>query len=93
MVTPEEKRWRRIKDVVDEQAEDEGLWGTNLDGSTNIVEAHLQAQLRRLHEAIEGGPSNKIIGQHWLEVAYERIRAGEPEFDVMADYGYRWTPL
>ena len=31
-------------------------------------------------------------GQHWLEVAQERIRAGEPEVEVMADYGYSRTP-
>lgn len=28
------------------------------------------------------------IGQHWLEVALERINAGEPEQEVMRDYGY-----
>jgi hypothetical protein len=29
-----------------------------------------------------------IIGNHWLETAYERICAGEKEADVMADYNY-----
>lgn len=33
-------------------------------------------------------PSKIRIGQHWLEVALERINAGEPEQDVMLDYGY-----
>jgi len=28
------------------------------------------------------------IGQPWYEVAAERIRAGESETDVLADYGY-----
>lgn len=28
------------------------------------------------------------IGQHWLEVAHERIIAGEGELEVMLDYGY-----
>lgn len=31
---------------------------------------------------------NKMIGQHWLEVAQERINAGEAEYDVLADYGW-----
>jgi hypothetical protein len=39
--------------VVDEQAEDEGLWIV----SNNIVENYLQAALRRLHAAVEGKPS------------------------------------
>jgi hypothetical protein len=29
-----------------------------------------------------------IVGQHWLSVAYGRIVAGEPELEVLADYGY-----
>jgi hypothetical protein len=44
----------QLRAIVDEQAEDEGLWGVNLDGSQNIVEAYLQQELRRLHTAIEG---------------------------------------
>lgn len=28
------------------------------------------------------------ITQHWLEIALERIKAGDEEIDVMADYGY-----
>ena len=39
--------------LVDEQAADEGLWSTRLDGSTSITEAHLQHELRRLHALIE----------------------------------------
>jgi hypothetical protein len=41
--------------LVDEQAEDEGLWSTRLDGTMSIAEAHLQAELRRLHALIESG--------------------------------------
>lgn len=41
--------------LVDEQAEDEGLWSTRLDGSVSIVESHLQRELRRLHALIESG--------------------------------------
>jgi hypothetical protein len=33
--------------------------------------------------------ANKIIGEHWLWAAITRISQGEPEIEVMADYGYR----
>ena len=39
--------------LVDEQAEDEGLWSTRTDGTLSIAEAHLQQELRRLHALIE----------------------------------------
>lgn len=39
----------RILDIVREQAEDEGLW---FDAVT-VPEGYLQAELRRLHRAIE----------------------------------------
>lgn len=29
-----------------------------------------------------------IIGEHWLWCAVERIAGGEPEAEVMNDYGY-----
>ncbi len=38
----------------------------------------------RLHEKI-------TVGEHWLWVALERIASGEPEKDVLADYGYMWA--
>lgn len=41
--------------LVDEQAEDEGLWSAGLGGLTSIAEAHLQQELRRLHALIESG--------------------------------------
>jgi len=35
-----------------------------------------------------GQPAQGRIGQHWLEVAYERLQGGEPEIGVLKDYGY-----
>jgi hypothetical protein len=35
--------------------------------------------------------SDGTIGEHWLESALSRIRAGEPEIAVMLDYGYEAT--
>jgi hypothetical protein len=32
--------------------------------------------------------TERTVGQPWYEVAAERIRAGEDERAVMADYGY-----
>ncbi len=40
---------RAVKDLVDEQAEDEGLWFI----ATTAPEAYLQQELRRLHAAVE----------------------------------------
>lgn len=45
----------RIRAVVDEQAEDEGLWGVSLEGTQPITEVYLQQALRRLHAVIEEG--------------------------------------
>ena len=42
-----------LQKLVDEQAEDEGLWCE----AANIVEAYLQQELRRLHAAIENRPA------------------------------------
>jgi len=42
------------KEVVKEQAEDEAIWLTNLDGQEPIVECMLRTALRRLHAAVEG---------------------------------------
>jgi hypothetical protein len=30
----------------------------------------------------------KIIGDHWLEVALDRFKAGDPLDEVLLDYGY-----
>lgn len=42
-----------IQSVVDEQAEDEGLWSIPMDRPQYIAEAHLQQELRKLHHVIE----------------------------------------
>ena len=39
-----------IGDLIDEQAEDEGLWFV----AETASEAHLQSELRKLHRAVEG---------------------------------------
>ena len=40
---------REVRQIVDEQAEDEGLWFV----AEHASEAYLQSELRRLHAAIE----------------------------------------
>ena len=47
-----EKALREVIEVVDEQAEDEGLWFMAIYAS----EKYLQQELRRLHEVIESAP-------------------------------------
>ena len=44
-----DEKWLAIKKIVDEQAEDEGLWFL----SATAPEAYLQQELRRLHTEIE----------------------------------------
>jgi len=44
---------RRIRALVDEQAEDEGLWTIYPRAQQPIGEAYLQQELRRLHTLIE----------------------------------------
>ena len=44
---------REIREVVDRQAEEEGLWGVPLAGEQPITEAFLQQELRHLHKVIE----------------------------------------
>lgn len=44
---------KRIRDLVDEQAEDEALWAVYPFGEQPIAEAYLQQELRRLHALIE----------------------------------------
>ena len=50
-----EEKIARVKELVDEQAADEGLWSFPVGRSQTISEAHLQQELRRLHAAIEEG--------------------------------------
>ncbi len=41
---------RKVKEIVDEQAKDDGLWFI----PQTVTEDYLQRALRRLHEVIEG---------------------------------------
>ena len=43
----------KVLAVVNEQAEDEALWGVPVGRLQSIVEAYLQQELRRLHQVIE----------------------------------------
>ena len=56
---------RLIQELVDEQAEDEGLWFI----ARTAPEACLQAALRRLHEVIEGRTGD--------EIAKDLVQAGQ----------------
>ncbi len=49
-----ERRLAEIRALVDEQAEDEGLWALYPMGEQPIMEAYLQQELRRLHALVEG---------------------------------------
>jgi hypothetical protein len=50
-----ESRLSRLQLLVNEQAEDEGLWAVPIPPQSQpISEAYLQQELRRLHAAIEG---------------------------------------
>lgn len=48
-----EQALQTIQLLVDEQAEDEGLWAVPWQGLQSIGEAYLQQELRRLHALIE----------------------------------------
>jgi hypothetical protein len=65
---------RRIDRLVGRQLRERFKRG----GADDILRTYL-----RLHER-----TGKIIGEHWLWCALERIAAGERETDVMADYDY-----
>ena len=47
--TQERQRWRAVRDVVDGQVQDGGMWFT----AQTAAEAYLQQELRTLHAAIE----------------------------------------
>ncbi len=53
MIEDQDAALSSIREVVDRQAEDEGLWGIVLDGTQPITEAFLQQELRHLHKVIE----------------------------------------
>ena len=40
------------------------------------------------YEIIRTVPDTPKLTEHWLTTALSRVRAGEPEADVMRDYGY-----
>ncbi len=42
------QRWRRVREFVERQLEDESLWFT----ARTAPEAYLQQELRRLHAAV-----------------------------------------
>lgn len=46
---------------------------------------HVEVFIENVRDAIKRHPGY-VIGNHWLETAYERICAGEAEDDVLADY-------
>lgn len=52
------------------------------------------ARVTERGKALQIGRSHPgyLIGMHWLAVAYERICAGEPTDEVMADYGWVREP-
>ncbi len=48
------RQLQTLKEIVAEQAEDEGLWGVPLPPQKQMIsEAHLQPELRKLHSAVE----------------------------------------
>ena len=68
----------------------------NPDAATNVDIARLAAELMEANHKLNLGVSqtfeklheNKAFA-HWLWVAIERVVAGEPVEEVMADYGYK----
>lgn len=62
-----------IRAVVDEQANDEGLWFVPV----TITEDYLQKALRRLHEVIEGKSSEECAAE---------VLKGAPEERLMTDW-------
>ena len=48
------KRLNAALQVVKEQANDTGLWSVPMFTKQNVVVAHLQQELRRLHRVLEG---------------------------------------
>lgn len=52
----ENDRLRELKELVDKQAEDDGLWFV----ARTAPEAYLQQELRKLHDAIESAASDNF---------------------------------
>ncbi len=79
----------RARQVVDEQAEDEGLWFV----ARTAPEAYLQQELRRLHAAIEDNNSKMFVPR---EPTREMLAAIEPAIDacyngIKTDPSYEFT--
>lgn len=58
------------------------VWAALREAEARIADLH-----RELALAHGTGHPGYVIGQHWLSVAYSRICAGEPEAQVLEDYG------
>lgn len=52
---------RELRTLVDEQAEDDGLWPIYPRGEQRITEAYLQQELRRLHAAVESRTDARAV--------------------------------
>lgn len=68
---------QELRDLVNEQAEDESLWGVTIDKLQPITEAYLQQELRRLHTTVEAyldnpGPSKQTLED--MKGEHERTR-------------------
>lgn len=58
-----QKDWAPVIELVNQQAEDEGLWVVPALGTQPIMEAYLQQELRRLHALIESiQPPREVKG-------------------------------
>lgn len=61
---------------------------TRLQAAANKLTRGAGADILETYLALHKGK----IGTHWLWVAIERVVAGEPEVEVMSDYGYVRAP-
>lgn len=70
-LTQAQKRIEKILAVVNEQAEDLGLWSIPTERPQYIAEAYLQQELRRLHEVIEGKTKEECAREALKEDEHE----------------------
>lgn len=84
---------------ADFRKDNKGLYGTHKSDITPLLERfaalvaaekdkETDALRRELMLAKGCSHPGYVIGMHWLASAYHRICAGEPEREVMIDYGY-----
>ena len=78
----------RIRALVDEQAEDEGLWAIYPNGQQPIMEAYLQQELRRLHALIEEVTQTAATshGKYRIFVSDDRCTLLTIWYDNPSDY-------